>query len=54
MQKVLQTSSCPKTKLTGVQEFWWALVDAKFIECRVQSLTNKVRLKRLFNLVENC
>ena len=23
---VLQTSLCPKTKLTGVQEFWWALI----------------------------
>ena len=28
---VLQTSSCPKTKLTAVQEFWWALVAVRIV-----------------------
>ena len=28
---VLQTSSCPKTQLTGLQEFWWTFVAVKAV-----------------------
>ena len=32
---VPQTSSCPKTKLTGVQELWWALIkESGFVPCQ--------------------
>ena len=40
---VLQTSSCPKTKLTGVQEFWWALIKGSgFVPCLYPHVDKKI------------
>ena len=40
---VLQTSSCPKTKLTGIQEFWWALIkESGFVPCKYPHVDKKI------------
>ena len=40
---VLQTSSCPKTKLTGLQEFWWPLIkEPGFVPCIYPHVDKKI------------
>ena len=46
---VLQTSSCPKTKLTGIQECWWAFIKSGFVPCICPHVAESRRCKLLVN-----